>query len=73
MGGRPDSQLGSTIVGITFLIMGLPALLIGLSGTVRSFTGRDGGPATSSRRRRSGGGLISRMRAGVESAPNGRE
>ena len=28
---RPDSQLGATITGVTFLVMGLPALLIGLT------------------------------------------
>lgn len=28
--GRPDSQLGATITGVTFLVMGVPALLLGL-------------------------------------------
>jgi len=65
--GRPDSQLGSTIVGITFLVMGLPALLIGLWGTVRGFTRRDERPATSAGVAGSGG-LLSLMRAGIESA-----
>jgi Short C-terminal domain len=60
---RPDSQLGATITGITFLVMGLPALLIGLWGTVKSFTGRDEAPA-----RPAGGGVLARMRAGMESA-----
>jgi hypothetical protein len=66
--GRPDSQLGSTIVGLTFLVMGLPALLIGFWGTVKSFTGRGEGPARGPGLAGSGGGLISRMRAGIESA-----
>jgi Short C-terminal domain len=48
--GRPDSQLGSTITGITFLVMGVPALLLGLWGSFKTLTGRD----TASRRSRSG-------------------
>jgi hypothetical protein len=38
--GRPDSQLGSTIVGITFLVMGLPALAFGIWAQVKGFGGR---------------------------------
>jgi hypothetical protein len=38
--GRPDSQLGSTIVGITFLVMGLPALLLGIWTQVKGLGGR---------------------------------
>lgn len=38
--GRPDSQLGATITGITFLVMGLPALLLGLWSVFRGLTGR---------------------------------
>jgi hypothetical protein len=33
--GRPDSQLGADITGITFLIMGVPALLLGLWNLLR--------------------------------------
>jgi hypothetical protein len=34
--GRPDSQLGATITGVTFLVMGVPALLIALGLVVKS-------------------------------------
>jgi hypothetical protein len=36
--GRPDSQLGATITGVTFLVMGIPALLVGLIVMLRSRT-----------------------------------
>jgi Short C-terminal domain len=55
--GRPDSQLGSTITGVTFLVMGIPALLIGLWGTFKSFTGRDERPSRSA----GAGGLLSQV------------
>jgi hypothetical protein len=43
---RPDSQLGSTITGITFLVMGVPALLIGGWNQIKALTGgRDESPA----------------------------
>ena len=42
--GRPDSQLGSTITGVTFLIMGVPALLLGLWGVIKGLGGRSGDP-----------------------------
>jgi len=66
-------ELGGIIVGATFLVMGIPALLISLWGFVKSLGGRDerpalagasvggGGPA-------GGGGLLSRMSAGMEQA-----
>jgi hypothetical protein len=38
--GRPDSQLGSTITAVTFLVMGVPALLLGLWSAFRGLTGR---------------------------------
>jgi len=41
-GPRPDSQLGGTIVAITFLVMGVPALLIALWGLLKGLTGRGG-------------------------------
>jgi hypothetical protein len=69
--GRPDSQLGSSITGVTFLIMGLPALLIGLWGTVKSFTGREARPSRSAGS--GGGGILSQMKAGMESAERARE
>ena len=39
--GRPDSQLGATITGITFLVMGVPALLLGGWSTVRRLVDGD--------------------------------
>lgn len=38
--GRPDSQLGASITGITFLVMGLPALLLGLWNLVKGLGDR---------------------------------
>jgi Short C-terminal domain len=68
--GRPDSQLGSTIVGITFLVMGLPALLLGLWSGIKGLGSRDTRPsaATASAGAGSAGGVIGRMRAGLEQA-----
>jgi hypothetical protein len=43
--GRPDSQLGSTITGITFLVMGLPALRLGIWSQVKGLGSRDERPA----------------------------
>jgi hypothetical protein len=40
-GPRPDSQLGAKIVAGTFLVMGVPALLIALWSLFRGLTGRD--------------------------------
>lgn len=42
---RPDSQLGATITAVTFLIMGVPALLLGGWNTIKGFGGRDERPA----------------------------
>jgi Short C-terminal domain len=56
--GRPDSQLGSTITGITFLVMGVPALLIGLWGSFKTLTGRDERPAA---RSAGTGGMLSQI------------
>jgi hypothetical protein len=47
--GRPDSQLGSTITGITFLVMGLPALLLGIWSQVKGLGSRDERPAADTR------------------------
>lgn len=68
--GRPDSQLGSTIVGITFLIMGLPALLLGLWSGIKGLGSRDARPsaATASAGAGGAGGVMGRMRAGLEQA-----
>jgi hypothetical protein len=65
-----DSDLGGKIVGITFLVMGLPALLIALWSLVRSFGRGDERPAAAT----AGGGsldargIMGRMRAGLDQA-----
>ena len=41
VGPRPDSQLGAKIVAGTFLVMGVPALLIALWSLFKGLTGRD--------------------------------
>ena len=41
VGPRPDSQLGAKIVAGTFLVMGVPALVISLWSLFKSLTGRD--------------------------------
>ena len=57
--GRPDSELGATITGITFLVMGVPALLIGLWSAFRGLTGHSSErPASASS---SMGGLFGQM------------
>ena len=43
--GRPDSQLGATITGITFLVMGVPALLLGSWNGIKGLGGRGERPA----------------------------
>ena len=40
-----DSELGGKITGITFLVMGVPALLLGAWTQIKRLTGRDEGPA----------------------------
>jgi hypothetical protein len=63
--GRPDSQLGATITGVTFLVMGTPALLLGGWNVVRGFASRgDERPASASGGAM--GGLLGRMRTGME-------
>ena len=42
--GRPDSQLGANITGVTFLVMGVPALLLGLWSAFKGLSGRDERP-----------------------------
>ena len=56
--GRPDSELGANITGITFLVMGVPALLLGLWSAFKGLTGRSGerGPSSSST-----GGIVSQL------------
>src|SRR5215204_1057109 len=59
-------ELGGIIVGATFLVMGVPALLISLFGLLKSFGGRDERPAMAAAST-GGGGMISRMSAGSRS------
>jgi hypothetical protein len=65
-----DSDLGGKIVGITFLVMGLPALLIALWSLVKSFGRRDERPtpATAGGGSVAAGGIMGRMRAGLDQA-----
>ena len=62
--GRPDSQLGATIVGVTFLLMGLPPLLLGGWNAIKGI-GRDEGPAAGAGLGAMGG-IFGRMKAGME-------
>jgi len=57
-------QLGGIIVGGTFLLMGVPALLIALSGLVKGFGRRDERPASAL----APGGVMARMSAGLDQA-----
>jgi hypothetical protein len=67
-------KLGGLIVGGTFLVMGVPALLIALWGLVKSFGKRDERPATATAAAGTGGaggmggGMMSRMSAGLNQA-----
>jgi hypothetical protein len=63
---RPDSELGATITGVTFLVMGVPALLLGLWSAFRGLTSRSGerGPSTSSM-----GGMLAGASGGASPAP----
>jgi Short C-terminal domain len=60
-------ELGGIIVGITFLVMGVPALLISLFGLIKGLGRRDERPAMATASA-GGGGMISRMTAGIEQA-----
>jgi hypothetical protein len=51
-----DGELGGTIVGITFLVMGVPALLFALWGLATSLADRDESPMSAASAT-SGGGL----------------
>jgi hypothetical protein len=63
-------KLGGIIVGGTFLVMGVPALLIALAGVLRGLRGRDERPPaiTGTSAGMGGGGVISRMSAGLDQA-----
>jgi putative oligomerization/nucleic acid binding protein len=60
------SDLGGKITGITFLVMGVPALLFALWGLVKGLGGRDERPAATTAG--TGGGLMGRMTAGMQQA-----
>jgi hypothetical protein len=68
--GQPDSELGANITGITFLVMGVPALLIALWTIFRNLSGRRGGERSTSAGGTGGmaGGVMGRLRAGLDSA-----
>ena len=59
-------QLGGLIVGGTFLLMGVPALLVALWGFVSGLGKRDERPAPATGGM--GGGVMSRMSAGLDQA-----
>ena len=52
-----DGELGGTIVGITFLLMGVPALLFALWGFATSLADRDESPVAAASSTAGGGGL----------------
>jgi Short C-terminal domain len=63
-------KLGGIIVGGTFLVMGVPALLIALGGVLKGLRGRDERPPamTATASGTGGGGVMSRMSAGLDQA-----
>ena len=66
-----DGELGGTIVGITFLVMGLPVLLAALWSATKGLGSRvDERPAVAAAGAGGvgGGGVMDRMRAGLDQA-----
>ena len=64
-----DGELGAMIVGITFLLMGVPALLLALWGLAKNLgRGRDETPPSTSDAMAPAGGVLGRFRAGMENA-----
>src|SRR5262249_30954569 len=63
-------KLGGIIVGATFLVMGVPALLIAFAGVLKGFRGRDESPSsfTATPSGATAGGAMSRMSAGLDQA-----
>jgi hypothetical protein len=61
-------KLGGLIVGGTFLVMGLPVLLYTLWNLVNGIGKRDERPATATAGAGMGGGMMSRMSAGLNQA-----
>jgi hypothetical protein len=69
--GRPDSQLGADITGITFLVMGVPALLLGLWSLFKGLRSpRDERPPSASSATSASAGL-SGMGSGPRSSSGG--
>jgi hypothetical protein len=70
VGPRPDSQLGAKIVAGTFLVMGVPALLLALWSLFKGLTGRgrDERPASAATAGAGSGSTMERMRAGLAQA-----
>jgi hypothetical protein len=69
--GSNGGQLGGVIVGGTFLLMGLPVLLLSLWRLISGLGRRDERPATATAAAgtgRMGGGVMSRMSAGLNQA-----
>jgi hypothetical protein len=69
--GSSGGQLGGLIVGGTFLLMGLPVLLLSLWRLVSGLGKRDERPATATATAAAGmgsGGMMSRMSAGLNQA-----
>ena len=67
--GPADSELGATITGVTFLVMGVPALLIGLWSAFKGVTSRGEERSTSAGGTGGmGAGVMGRMRAGMDQA-----
>ena len=60
-------ELGGIIVGATFLLMGVPALLIALGSLIKGFGGRDERPVVAAAGGAPAGlgGMVSRMSAGT--------
>jgi hypothetical protein len=62
-------KLGGIIVGATFLVMGVPALLIAMAGLFKGLRGHDERPpAMTATAGGMGGGAMSRMSAGLDQA-----
>ena len=61
-------ELGGIIVGATFLLMGVPALLISLWGLIGSFGKRDERPSAAPA---DAGGIASKMMSGLQRSPLG--
>jgi hypothetical protein len=64
---RADSQLGAQITGWTFLVMGVPALLIAGWSLAKGFGKRDERPAAATAGAGPAGGIMGSMRSGMES------